>query len=177
MGASPTRQSPASSRNRVLRGPSQARLRSVHRKHEGRVFSPVIALFNDALPVASKGGRTGWPSRRGQSGRLGVVAHGIRARVPPGTCEIQPFPRQQTEAGGSLTAILQARDVRCPTHGSEGGAPTRYRRTRATEWQTVTGRRTRTGGKDGRKSERLVLPAKRGNPPQGTPRREGGAGT
>ena len=39
------------------------------------------------------------------------------------------------------------------------------------------GRKGLTGGMDDRKSEGLVVPVKRGNPPQGTPQREGDAGT
>ena len=56
---------------------------------------------------------------------------------------------------------------RSPSHGSEGRAHARYRQAKE----------TKCGGKGGQETEHSVVPRKRGNPPQGTPQREGGAGS
>jgi len=51
--------------------------------------------------------------------------------------------------------------------GSEGRAHARYRQAKE----------TKRGGRDGQESEHSVVPVKRGNSLQGTPWREGGAGS
>lgn len=65
-------------------------------------------------------------------------------------------PVEQPRPGGGALAIP----------GSEDRAHARYRQAKE----------TKRGGRGGQESEHSMVPRKRGNPPQGTPWRERGAG-
>ena len=66
-------------------------------------------------------------------------------------------PVEQPRPGSGALAVL----------GSEGRAHARYRQAKE----------TKRGGRGDQETEHSVVPGKRGNPPQGTPWREGGAGS
>jgi hypothetical protein len=66
-------------------------------------------------------------------------------------------PVEQPRPGSSALAVP----------GNEGRAHARYRQAKE----------TKRGGRGGQETEHSVVPGKRGNPPQGTPWREGGAGS
>lgn len=81
-----------------------------------------------------------------------------RARThggPPGTWEILSFPSTNPDgAAGDQPLVCGSR---ARAHGSEQRAQRRYRGAKA----------TKRPGTDGRKSERLIVPRKRGNQPKG----------
>jgi hypothetical protein len=68
---------------------------------------------------------------------------------------------------GNPLSKPRPRDAALAIPGSERGAQARYRQAKE----------TKCGGRGGQESEHSVVPTKRGNPPQGTPRREGSAGS
>ena len=68
---------------------------------------------------------------------------------------------------GNPLSKPRPRDAALAIPRSERGAQARYRQAKE----------TKCGGMGDQESEHSIVPAKRGNPPQGTPWREGGAGS
>ena len=142
-------------------------LRSVDSERAGRVIEPRKLNSRGSRRRPKDGrqhrGAVNWP---GAFGPAGVRERGMRTLG---------FPRN---LGGPVVSVPVRRpgvrlETSRPLHaapagrGSEQGVQGRYRQAKE----------TKRGGTDGRESECLVLLLKRGNPSQGTPRREGGTGT
>jgi hypothetical protein len=84
-------------------------------------------------------------------------------RDPLGTWETLPSP--SSSAGWSPAYQLQEIHSQVPGYGDEPGTTRWYRQAKE----------TKCGERDGRESERLVVPTSRGNYPEWTPGREGDA--
>lgn len=85
----------------------------------------------------------------------------------PGTWETLSFP-QDTGVGRPVYQTPGPWEVALgPTGAKKASAGS----------GTVAPGELKCGGKDGRESERLIVPKKRGNRPGGTPWREGGVGS
>ena len=82
----------------------------------------------------------------------------------PGTWETLSVSLVNFRPGYRQTNSRPPRPASRPT-GANTGRKRWYRQAKA----------TKRGGKGGRESERLIVPSKRGNRPEGTPGREGGA--
>ncbi len=84
----------------------------------------------------------------------------------PGTWETLPFPSSfRASEGSSVIKTPGPWALRSASMGAK------CERKGGTRWA----KETKPAGMDGRESELLVVPAMRGNPPQGTLRREGEA--
>ena len=86
-------------------------------------------------------------------------------RDPLGTWETLPSPSSKA---GRRYRLTNSRLI----HGSASGADGDEQRTQ--RWYRQA-KETKCGEKDGRESERLIVPTSRGNHPEGTPGREGDA--
>ena len=122
--------------------------------------SPEI-LIAGASVVDTSGGRVDTPQWPGVFGPTGVQEQGEGTRGWLGNLR---DPSVSTDMSGSGTGIPTPRSPR-PCVGSLGANRTQgwYRQTKA----------TKCGEKDGRESERLVVPWKRGNGPPGPVERRG----
>ena len=85
-------------------------------------------------------------------------------RDPLGTWETLPFPSSKA-AGDTAHQLPIDPRLRVRGRGDEQRAQRWYRQAKE----------TKCGEKDGRESERFIVPASRGNHPEGTPGREGDA--
>ena len=80
--------------------------------------------------------------------------------------------------GGLIVSILKVAGGRAPAHQARGRGRRTWRpteRTRRCSDGTAARRQRSAGGWGGEESERLIVPAKRGNRVHETPWREGGA--
>ena len=111
-------------------------------------------------------GRIDAPKQAGREELAGVEERGMHTSGLPRNLgglvvsvrkSREGHPVEQPRPGGGALAVP----------GSEGRAHARYRQAKE----------TKRGGRDGQESEHSVVPVKRGNSLQGTPWREGGAGS
>jgi len=130
------------------------------------VIEPREIIPASADVVRYTEGRVDTPSRAGREELAGVRERGMH---------ISGFPRN---LGDLVVSVLdhgvghplskpRPREAALVLPGSERRAQARYRQAKA----------TKCGGTGGQESEHSIVPGKRGNPPQGTPWREGGAGS
>ena len=142
----------------VVRG--RPRLRSVHRERAGRVIEPREKSMRSRRRYVD-----GRPHRRSRSGLGLAVRRGLRAghvrKGRPGTWEVSSSPPLRGGAGAAVEAVPGSRGTARP-RGSEGG-----RSGGSAE------RRKRSDARRGSRSRsRLIVPARSGNSPQRTRRRE-----
>ena len=141
-------------------------LRSVHRECAGRVIEPREIIPASADVVSSTEGRIDTPSRAWREELAGVRERGMRT---------WGLPRNLGDLIVSARESRDGRPVKQPRPGGGAlGVPGSEDRARARYRQA---KETKRGGRGGQATEHFVVPGKRGNPPQGTPRREGGAGS
>ncbi len=129
------------------------------------MIEPREVIPASADVVVKTEGRIDTPREAGREELAGVEERGMHAWGLPRNLgglivsvreSREGHPVEQPRPGGGALAVP----------GSEGRARARYRQAKG----------TKRGGRDGQESEHSVVPAKRGNPPQGTPWRERGAG-
>jgi len=130
------------------------------------VIEPREIIPASADVVRKTEGRIDAPKQAGREELAGVEERGMHTSGLPRNLgglvvsvrkSREGHPVEQPRPGGGALAVP----------GSEGRAHARYRQAKE----------TKRGGRDGQESEHSVVPVKRGNSLQGTPWREGGAGS
>jgi len=130
------------------------------------VIEPREIIPASADVVRKTEGRIDTPQEAGREELAGVEERGMHTSGLPRNLGVlvvsvrksrEGHPVEQPRPGGGALAVP----------GSEGRAHARYRQAKE----------TKRGGRDGQESEHSVVPVKRGNSLQGTPWREGGAGS
>jgi len=130
------------------------------------VIEPREIIPASADVVRKTEGRIDTPQEAGREELAGVEERGMHTSGLPRNLgglvvsvrkSREGHPVEQPRPGGGALAVP----------GSEGRAHARYRQAKE----------TKRGGRDGQESEHSVVPVKRGNSLQGTPWREGGAGS
>ncbi len=145
----------------------QSVLRSVDRECAGRVIEPrnVDNVGADAVSVAE--GRADAPLCQVRRSHRGLRAGHVHMGVPQELGRPDRFHGRSSGQSGR------------PVHGPRAQGGLRALSSLGANEQGAArglqGRRQQALGTNGRESERLVVPVKRGNRPDGTPWREGGA--
>ena len=139
-----------------MRGEGRPSLRSVDSECQGRAIEP-RKIIAGVLALVRRGGRADTPQWPGVLGPAGVEEQGQGTRGVPGNLGDPSVSTDNSGSGARTTKAPMPSIARRRPLGANGPTQGWYRQAKA----------TKCGERDGRESERPIVPTKRGNHSEG----------